>query len=52
MKVGGRNRGSMDMTERLGQRHKMGQKIGGRYRAPANKGNSLMNRLKMAENSS
>ena len=25
MKVGGRNRGSMDMTERLGQRHKMGQ---------------------------
>jgi|TARA_R110000823_G_scaffold187304_1_gene319574 hypothetical protein len=52
MKVGGRNRGSMDMTERLGQRHKMGQKIGGRYRAPANKGNSLMNRLKMSENSS
>jgi len=50
MKVGGRNRGCGDMTERVGQRHKNGQKLGGRYRGNLNRANSLANRVKMLGN--
>ena len=50
MKVGARNRGYADMIERVGQRHKMGQKMGGRYRGNTNRANSLANRVKMLGN--
>jgi hypothetical protein len=50
MKVGARNRGYADMMERVGQRHKNGQKMGGRYKGSVNRANSLANRVKMLGN--
>lgn len=51
MRIGARNRGSMEMMERVGQRHVNGTKMGGRYKPNNNaKGNTLMNRMKMMGN--